>query len=1675
MDGLRDIESQYRTALASLLEARPYFIEPRVRVAPETLNRADAWTGLKGLKRAVEEPLGTLTRDVLEEAAAAGVDASPWGAPSQDAREQPCWLHEALETAQLLFVGGAAGAGKTTVLAAIARHAAQTGVATSRLEPSTRSEGSSPHELPVLLSLSECRSLLADPESGLLEVAAAHCHYRLGLPRAELSALFHRAAQEGRLWLIMDRLDSIVAPVQRGRLLQQLRALSAASREQGQPARLILSGRMESWGEDLHASGFRMAEILSLADLQIDQFLTQWAQHQQRAAAYRGRPVTASLEPWQELAQAIHHDVRLTVLAANAFLLSKLAEMAAARRPGQAMPTHRARLLDMYVDYCLQSLEPLLVEQLGTATSRGVDRQILLQLLGEIALWMAREHPDGRVPEDDLRRKLRRLLPVGIQPDTTSLTAGQIDVLLAALTRKSGLMIVDHGMAQFEHDLLFSFLVARGLCARPGDEHRRILRAFMPDVARRDAIVLCIGLLSLEEEGRARASSLLEFILHGGSREEPRLRRDLLLAAEALGEHAAPRDATVCAILDELKRAWQSRIPVVRRQVMQSLCTLYRQGIEPATEILCNALAQPQPDPEVVGALQDLTAVRRDSPLVPLLRFLLLHKDAQVARAALHSLRPLLGTDPELRADVARCTGHRHRPVRQAAFAALLPLWERCDDIRGLLEEPLRSCPFADLDDVLRFDIAQLAQGQERRDELLGILKSSALCEILLARKPQSELDKHIYIRLLCAFASTDQRALDRLVGLAEDPVRSVRAAVQFVLGMLGRALPHLPPAQQERMQHQLSAALAPYTEPPTAGAARLPRVLPQVLVDRWQRETPLVDPATALFTFMKLAASLSSQPLPPQGAEAVLQLVDCPERRVRQLAIAGLRRLPAPLPPAEQLRLRDFLLNRLRDERGPVLGLMIEALGAIVRAEDSAFDLLLRCIAQGYPKERHGALAGLSPYLSESPRLVRLFLRLLGHEDDDVVEIALQGLVPHVSSGLWRRRPLVALLKHPRPRIHIAAAISLGPFAAQSRACTRILRRWLTSGDVAQVLAAAQALSPLFAQDIELYADALRGLARTRGAADDVQRDLCDVHVARWFSSVASTDSALDLVEQRDPALGAHLRSLKQQVDRIQRDPAGFLREQESQQQIHIQDELERLVTVTAASSLPELETGPVVEVLLALLRGPVPEERAGAIHGLVNRLACQPELIAPIADRLEDPSPLVRHAAVLAVAQELASQPKYLGMLEARLLDVDDRVRLGAFQGVLGQAQQDPALCRRLVPWLGVSLSTQELPEPHALRRQLAQSIGCHLASDAALQAEVTALLYSPHALSRLGAAWALGRMPGGPPASAVEGILELPADLRDRESLPERLYAASVLLARSEWRLEPQIHREIARLILEALPYGTEPWLASANEAQEVRLLAAQLTWNIEDRAAACAALRRRLEEETDPAVLDGAYAALRQMVTAMDLQQPALYIELAPARDATLDGLKAACMHISAPNAQGSGFLISPDRILTCAHVVSSLAGGGEVCVRSPLGERTARILQLDPEEDCALLQLIEPIEGVLPLRLSDDPLARNVRWDAYGFPSVNGGHGMLLGGTVQDPCGRDARGRPTLVLFSDLFMPNSALNGFSGSPVLLNGAVIGQLRQILPDANGKPQFGLAYACTVPPLLRLGATG
>ncbi len=181
------------------------------------------------------------------------------------------------------------------------------------------------------------------------------------------------------------------------------------------------------------------------------------------------------------------------------------------------------------------------------------------------------------------------------------------------------------------------------------------------------------------------------------------------------------------------------------------------------------------------------------------------------------------------------------------------------------------------------------------------------------------------------------------------------------------------------------------------------------------------------------------------------------------------------------------------------------------------------------------------------------------------------------------------------------------------------------------------------------------------------------------------------------------------------------------------------------------------------------------------------------------------------------------------------------------------------------------------------------------------------------------------------------------------------------------------------------------------------------------------------------------------------------------------IKPACGHITSTNTigqqtMGTGYLITAQLVATCEHVVSD-AVLATIKINFNGIIKLAKGIRRNERSDCAIIELDEPLVNVTPLVLGGI-CSWNATWFTCGFPVAAKGSPLTLDGMVSDNDAIDDLQAEVLELTSPSVAAGMAtpLHGFSGSPIIVDGVVVGHLKRFLSDPAEptRPAFGKVYA-------------
>ncbi len=169
-------------------------------------------------------------------------------------------------------------------------------------------------------------------------------------------------------------------------------------------------------------------------------------------------------------------------------------------------------------------------------------------------------------------------------------------------------------------------------------------------------------------------------------------------------------------------------------------------------------------------------------------------------------------------------------------------------------------------------------------------------------------------------------------------------------------------------------------------------------------------------------------------------------------------------------------------------------------------------------------------------------------------------------------------------------------------------------------------------------------------------------------------------------------------------------------------------------------------------------------------------------------------------------------------------------------------------------------------------------------------------------------------------------------------------------------------------------------------------------------------------------------------------------------------------------RGTGSLVSDRLVLSALHVVCNRQTSPPTPYRGTIrltfpGHTSEAVIHQggsDAQSDWVLLECAEP-PRVRPIPLGELNESGGA-FETFGFPEIQPIDGMVQRGTVEN---HDAEllGTKVLQLFSHqaAAADGAPVNGSSGSPVLVDNALVGVLRAALLSPQGMTRAGTLYAC------------
>lgn len=459
----------------------------------------------------------------------------------ESVRSVPVELEAAVsQHARLVFLGDP-GAGKTTLMRflalrfALAVQAAEAAV----VDREGRSYGET--RLPILVRVAEFADAFSKDRSlSVRDFLPRHHCGDLGLPEAEVKALYEAALGAGNALILLDGLDEVVSAADRAEIGRRIDSFVA-----GLPHgnRVIVTSRIMGYREVPLSSAFSEHTLRDMSIEQIERFLQRWCpaheKHRDPLASEEVRKKRADDEA-ALLIQAVKDNPGVKRLATNPLLLTILALI---HRNGSHLPKRRIEL------YRIASETLLRDWQLGRGTDEKhiVEDYEALELLAPLAYWMHCHEPTGLIEKQDAKDVLTQVVMKTRQYKTPKEAAPFVAEFLRKVEQHTGIFVERApGRYGFMHLTFEEYFAARYLV----DDEDAVVLDRIQHLKHHPRWEEPIRLAIAFERPKRAAKLVREAILQPESKYEKWLCRDLLLAARCLGDCNAVSE--LLPLLDEV-------------------------------------------------------------------------------------------------------------------------------------------------------------------------------------------------------------------------------------------------------------------------------------------------------------------------------------------------------------------------------------------------------------------------------------------------------------------------------------------------------------------------------------------------------------------------------------------------------------------------------------------------------------------------------------------------------------------------------------------------------------------------------------------------------------------------------------------------------------------------------------------------------------------------------------------------------------------------------------------------------------------------------------------------------------------------------------------------------------------------------------------------------------------
>ena len=885
-----------------------------------------------------------------------------------------------------IVVLGDPGAGKTTLARFLLRqfalacrdnraHVLVTPVMSAKTESQEYSDDYGEPHIPMLLRVADYAEALRYNGNLRLRQFLTHARGEANISDQEASILFDDALVSGNALVILDGLDEVAQTADRAAVARHIDDFVHGV---GAKNRIVVTSRIGGYvGARLNA-GFSLFTIRDMDFAQVERFVTRRVVAYDRAQTQAITEEAISKCAKDDIASildAVQNNEGVKRLAVNPLLLTILCLI---HRTGAKLPERR---VDLYALASKTLLEDWRPAQTGQAEC-GVLMTEADRLLAPLACWMHSHTDRGLIRQEkalDLlhefsakRHKLEKNHPQ---------VESEVESFWRRITYDTSVFVErSQGEYAFLHLTFEEYWAARYLVRDYSQAAKRLRER--RNIARFEEVIL----LAIASQTEENATHLLRSAIwcredeateygYIPSAYEKVLRRDLLMAANCIGDSAAVE-------------------PPLAREVAEELV---------AITLNLNSKAIPS---FFVRNAQDTLVSLRSSDIGSQATALLIAKledvDSTIRTISAQTLGRIGKSDETIVNAILKLVEDENKEVRMAASFALSQVGQNSEIVINTLIAKTND----EDNDVRWINIFGLCQLKEKNETVISVL--------LIALHEKENIARIFAAQALGELARDNENISNELLTALRDRSSRVRASAAQALGRTGQS--------NEKVSNALLTALRDRSNVVRWAVAQALGQLGQ------GNEAVLNTLLTALRDRSNPVRWAVAQALGQAGKgnetviNALLKTLEDEDANVRGSVVQALRQTGKG-----NETVINALLKTLEDEDANVRGSVVQALGSIGQGSEKVSNALLTSLHDKEPFVRLFAAQSLGELQQENEVIADELLTILNDEDEDVRASAARAL-SQVGQGSEKvSNALLTALRDRSSHVRASAAQSLG------------------------------------------------------------------------------------------------------------------------------------------------------------------------------------------------------------------------------------------------------------------------------------------------------------------------------------------------------------------------------------------------------------------------------------------------------------------------------------------------------------------------------------------------------------------------------------------------------------------------------------------------------------------------